>query len=153
MPLLPKWFALKGPAPYWLAENWSLIFAVVSGVLVLLNTMIAVPGMSVTTEKWVNAVIAWVASGALYLQGRQKKVMAIAEWRKKVRAEEAMAPIMSTVSEEAMMKGVYPGGPTPEGVPPVPPVFKPGYIEVSGGIPPASDEPLVSPPPLTDRDD
>jgi hypothetical protein len=88
LPLLPKWFATKGPRPYWLAENWSLIVALLSALVVLLNTVITVDGMSVTTEKWVNAAVAWIAAGALFLQSRQKKVTRIAEWRKQVRDEE-----------------------------------------------------------------
>jgi hypothetical protein len=91
-PLLPRWFATKGPQPGWLAEYWSMILAVLSAVVVLLNTLVTVQGMSVTTEKWVNAVVAWVAAGALFLQSRYKNVGAIAKWRAQVRAEEAEKP-------------------------------------------------------------
>jgi hypothetical protein len=84
---LPRWFAVKGPAPYWLAEYWSMILAILSAVVVLLNTLITVPGISLTGEKWINAAVAWVAAGALYLQRRQAKIDQIAEWRKRVRDE------------------------------------------------------------------
>jgi hypothetical protein len=41
-------------------------------------------------------------------------------------------------------KGVYPGGPTPDGVPPIPPIFKP-FIP-PGGTPPAEPAPQAPPP-------
>jgi hypothetical protein len=87
LPRLPRWFALRGPRPYWLAEHWTLVLAAISSLIVLLNTVITVDGMSVTTEKWINAAVAWAAAAALYLRGRQTTVNRIARWRKQVREE------------------------------------------------------------------
>lgn len=85
---LPKWFALKGPEPGWLVSHWGLIFGVVGAVIVFLNTVVAKNIESVNTVEWVNAAVAWLSSIALWLQGRQKHVTAVANWRAQVRAEE-----------------------------------------------------------------
>jgi hypothetical protein len=88
-PLLPRWFATKGPRPGWLAEYWSMILAVLSGVTVFINTVVAGQVESLTTKEWVNAAVAWITALALFLQSRYKNVGAIARWRAQVRAEEA----------------------------------------------------------------
>jgi hypothetical protein len=92
VPLLPRWFAAKGPRPYWLAENWSLILAVMGSALVLLNMLTAQRIFSTEQGEWVNAAVAWLSAGALFLQSRQSKVMAVAKWRDKIRREEAGEP-------------------------------------------------------------
>jgi hypothetical protein len=86
---LPRWFATRGPRPYWLAEHWNLILAASTGVLVLLNTLITMPGIDLSAEKWINAVLAWIAAGALILKDRLPAVRKVAAWREKIRAEEA----------------------------------------------------------------
>jgi hypothetical protein len=88
-PLLPRWFATKGPRPGWLAEYWSMILAVLSVVVVFVNTVVAGQIESLTTKEWVNAAVAWITAVALFLQSRYKNVGAIARWRAQVRAEEA----------------------------------------------------------------
>lgn len=89
VPLLPRWFALKGPRPGWLAEHWSLILAGLTALIVFVNTVIFAGLPTLQTEAWVNAAMAWLAAGALYLEGRQKTVTKIAKWRQQVRDEEA----------------------------------------------------------------
>ena len=89
VPLLPKWFATKGPRPGWLAEYWSMILASISGIVVFINTVVLVNITNKSAEIWINAAVAWVASLALFLQGRKKSVENVAKWRAKVRAEEA----------------------------------------------------------------
>ena len=86
--VLPRWFALKGPRPYWLAEHWNFILAITTGALVLLNTIVTMPGIDLIAEKWINAVLAWVAAGALILKDRLPMVRRVAAWREKIRAEE-----------------------------------------------------------------
>jgi hypothetical protein len=88
-PMLPRWVATRGPRPYFIAEHWSLILAVLTALAVFLNTIVVVPGISVTSEKWINAGLAWVAALGLYLKGRQDHINAIAAWRAEVRAQEA----------------------------------------------------------------
>jgi hypothetical protein len=88
-PLLPRWFATKGPRPGWLAEYWSMILAVLSGITVFINTVVAGQVESLTTKEWVNATVAWITALALFLQSRYKNVGAVAKWRAQVRADEA----------------------------------------------------------------
>lgn len=87
LPLLPRWFATHGPRPYWLAEYWSMILSIFSGVVVFINTVVAGQLESLQTKEWVNATVAWVAAAALFLQGRQKSVTRIAKWRADERAK------------------------------------------------------------------
>lgn len=85
---LPRWLAVKGPPPGWLAEHWSRILAALSAVAVLLNTLVTFPGIDGNAEKWINAAVAWVAAAALWLQSRQQQVGEIARWRAHIRAHD-----------------------------------------------------------------
>ena len=87
-PQLPRWFALRGPRPYWLAEHWSLILAVLTAVVVFINTVIFPNLPSAISTEWLNAAMAWLAALALYLKDRQGAVNRIAAWRRKIRNEE-----------------------------------------------------------------
>jgi hypothetical protein len=86
---LPRWFATKGPPPYWLAEHWSLFLALFTIGVVLANTVVTMPGINTATEKWINAVLAWVAAIGLILKDFQANVVKVAAWREQVRNEEA----------------------------------------------------------------
>jgi hypothetical protein len=102
---LPKWFATKGPRPYFVAEHWSLFLAGVTALIVAANTILTLPGINPTTEKWINAVLAWVAAIGLILKDYQSNVVKVAAWREQVRAEEA---------EKALGEEARERQPTPE---------------------------------------
>ena len=87
---LPHWVATKGPHPYWLVQYWNLILAGITAAVVLINTLVTIPGISPTSEKWINAAAAWIAALALVLKDSQAKLIKGAEWREKVREEEAV---------------------------------------------------------------
>jgi hypothetical protein len=87
-PPLPKWFALKGPEPGWLARNWSLMLAIVSGLALTLNTVLSQKLVSANLYNEVTTVVAWLSTAALFLQNRQSHVERVAKWRAQVRAEE-----------------------------------------------------------------
>ena len=89
---LPKWFALRGPEPGWVARNWSFILAVVSAVVLLLNMMLSQQLVGAHLYNEVTTIVAWLSPAALFLQSRQSKVEAVAAWRAQIRAEEAAKP-------------------------------------------------------------
>ena len=96
---LPKWFATKGPPPYWLAEHWSLFLALFTMGIVLANTVVTMPGINAATEKWINAVLAWVAAFGLILKDYQDNIVRVAEWREQVRDEEAKKALAEEANE------------------------------------------------------
>jgi hypothetical protein len=87
-PPLPKWFALRGPEPGWLASHWSLGLAIISGIALILNGLLSQKMVSANLYNEVTTGVAWLSTAALFLQSRQQKVVKVAKWRAKVRAEE-----------------------------------------------------------------
>ena len=88
-PPLPKWFALRGPEPGWLARNWSLALAIISGLALALNNILSARLVSPELYNHVTTWVAWLSTAALYLQNRQTKITKVATWRAQVRAQEA----------------------------------------------------------------
>lgn len=86
---LPRWFALRGPQPYFLAEHWSMILSIITAVTVFVNTLILGGLPTAQISEWINAAMAWVAAIGLYLKDRQPQINQVAAWREKIRAEEA----------------------------------------------------------------
>jgi hypothetical protein len=89
---LPEWFATKGPEPGWLARNWSLALAAVSGVTLTLNTILSQMLVSADLYNTVTTIVAWLSTAALFLQSRQSKVNEVAKWRAQVRAKDTPPP-------------------------------------------------------------
>jgi hypothetical protein len=90
IPRLPKWFALRGPEPGWLASNWSLILACVSGLALVLNMILTQKLLPANWYNEITTIVAWLSTAALFLQSRQGHVNAIAEWRARTREAEAL---------------------------------------------------------------
>lgn len=87
-PPLPRWFALKGPAPYTLVQNVPLIMSLFSGTILILNGILTQKLLPGNLYDEVTTVIAWFSTAGLFLQSRMTKWNKIAAWREKIRNEE-----------------------------------------------------------------
>jgi hypothetical protein len=84
---LPEWFARRGPKPGWLASHWSLILALIGGIALVLNTLLAQKLVSAHLYNEVTTAVAWLSTSGLFLQSRQKDIVKVARWRAKVRKQ------------------------------------------------------------------
>jgi hypothetical protein len=84
---LPEWVALRGPEPGWLARNWTLALALISGAALTLNTMLSQRLVSADLYNEVTTAVAWLSTAALFLQSRQNTVNKVAKWRAEERAK------------------------------------------------------------------
>jgi hypothetical protein len=87
-PPLPKWFALRGPAPFWFVQNLPLIMSLISGTALILNGLLTSKLLPGNLYNEVTTGVAWLSTAGLFVQSRQAKWNKIAEWREKVRNEE-----------------------------------------------------------------